>query len=366
MICSDVRDRLPEENPEILQHVHGCDACRGLRESYRLDLLLLQEGFLDLAAPKVPEEFHPPTSRSRRLIPLAAAAAMILGIFTLVLRPAPPRKKAPEPAVVGPVEQGDAEMTRRRSEALRNLADTPVRRAQVVATSTGSGMVSISIGKTGHVQEGDEFAICRRGVFIAKVVVTRAEELSAQAEVAFREAEPRLGDDVFDSVPIAPAERKAALDYLFSFRPAEEKDQARVDAGIEGLGSPDASVRKNALKDLLAQGAPARRRLEKPPSAGFPEAAKPGITEVLDRWAGLEDLLGGPGVERDLEYLASVDDPRAYDRLKRILSVVRPFSKEGFPERGSGLAPALRVWWEGNRARVLWNADADRYEEKNP
>jgi hypothetical protein len=365
MTCAEVRARLPEEDPDTLAHLRDCNACRREKEAYQEDLVLLKEGLLGLSA-AAPTEVRPAAAGNRRYLPLAAAAAMLLGILALVLRQAPSAKKV-APTELGAVEQTDPETARRRGEALRNLADLPVRRAQVVSTSEGSGYLQISAGKTSHIQEGDEFAICRKGVFIAKVVVTRVDELAASVQVAFREAEPRLGDEVFESVPIPPAERKAALDYLFSFRPAgEEKDRAALDAAILGLGSEDAALRKKSQKDLVGLGATARRLLEKRPPAGLRDEARASLKEAQDRWAELEELLGGPGVERDLEYLSTVEDPRAYERLKRILSGVRPFSKDGFPERGSGLAPALRVWWEGARARIGWNAEADRYEERNP
>lgn len=366
MTCLEVRERLPEESAELLDHVQGCDACRRLRQSYQLDLVHLREGLLGLAEAR-PREVRPPAAGSRRLLPLAAAAAMLAGILALVLRQAPPVKTQTRGVVGPPVEQVDPETSRRRGEALRSLADLPVRRAQVVGTSGESGYLMISAGQTSQVHEGDEFAICRKGVFIARVVVTRVADLQADCEVAFREGEPRLGDDVFESVPIPPAERKAALDYLFSFHAGgEEKDRAALEAALEALGSADAGVRKKAQKDLLQLGAPARRLLEHRPVAGLSPEVQASLKEVRDRWAELEDLLGGPGVERDLEYLSMVEDPRAYERLKRILSAVRPFSKDGFPERGSGLAPALRVWWEGAREKLTWNAEADQYEMRTP
>ena len=366
MTCLEVMDRLPEESADLLDHVRDCAACRRLRESYRQDLVLLQEGLRGLAeAP--PRALRPYAAGSRRLLPLAAAAAMLVGILALVLRQAPPGKSQTRAVVGPPVEQVDPETARRREEALRSLADLPVRRGQVSGTAVGSGYLQISAGKTSQVHEGDEFAICRKGVFLAKVVVTRVHDLSADCQVAFREGEPRIGDEVFESVPIPPAERKAALDYLFSFHAGgEEKDRAALDAALGALGSADAALRKKAQKELLQLGAPARRLLEHRALAGLTPELQASLKEARDRWAQLEDLLGGPGVERDLEYLSSVEDPRAYERLKRILSAVRPFSKDGFPERGSGLAPALRVWWEGARAKLTWNAEADRYEERSP
>lgn len=366
MTCLEVKDQLPEDSAELLDHVRDCDACSRLRDSYHQDLILLREGLRGLAEAQ-PKEFRPPAAGSHRLLPLGAAATVLVGILALVLRQAPPGKSQTRAGVGPPVEQVDQETARRREEALRSLADLPVRRGQVVGSSAESGYLMISAGKTSQVHEGDEFAICRKGVFIAKVVVTRVTDLSADCEVAFREGEPRLGDDVFESVPIPPAERKAALDYLFSFHAGEgEKDRAALEAALEALGSADAGVRKRGQKDLIQLGAPARRLLEHRAVAGLSPEIQASLKEARDRWAQFDDLLGGPGVERDLEYLSLVADPRAYERLKRILSAVRPFSKDGFPERGSGLAPALRVWWEGARARLTWNAEADRYEERTP
>jgi len=49
MTCLEVMDRLPEESADLLDHVRDCAACRRLRESYRQDLVLLQEGLRGLA-----------------------------------------------------------------------------------------------------------------------------------------------------------------------------------------------------------------------------------------------------------------------------------------------------------------------------
>ncbi|HEV3026242.1 MAG TPA: hypothetical protein VG457_01635 [Planctomycetota bacterium] len=364
MICGEVQKRLPEEDEEILHHTRSCEACRRLSESYGRDVLLLRQGLLDLAAETAPGP-REPRIRPRWLFPLAVAAGTFLGVLSFLLWKSPV-VKVPEPVHVDPAEQDDGEAVRRREEALRSLADSPVRRGQVVGIAEGSGYVSISAGKTSQIQVGDELTVCRRGVFVAKVVVTEVGDLQSQSQVAFRESQPRLGDDVFDTVPIPPADRKAALDYLFSFRPVEEKDRAGIEEAARGLGSEDPAVRKKSLKDLLQGGAPARVLLEKK-SAGSPdEEPRARLKEAFDRWAQLEELLGGPGAERDVEFLALVDDARAYERLKRILSAVQPFSKEGFPAPSSGLASALRVWWKGARGRILWNPTADRYEERNP
>jgi len=77
--------------------------------------------------------------------------------------------------------------------------------------------------------------------------------------------------------------------------------------------------------------------------------------------------LGGKnpgGLERDIEFLTNLDDPRAYKRLKRILSGVRPFSKSGFPEKGNGLGEYLRGWWAYHKKDVRWNVAQDAYEQK--
>jgi hypothetical protein len=62
--------------------------------------------------------------------------------------------------------------------------------------------------------------------------------------------------------------------------------------------------------------------------------------------------LGGPGLEHDVDFLATVDDPRALDRLRRILSGVSPFSKSGFPDAGPRLSDCLRGWWAYSKTRV--------------
>jgi len=366
MICSEVQKRLPveEEDEEILRHTQSCAACRRMSDAYDRDVLLLREGLLELAGETSPR-LREPRMRPRWLFPLAVAAGTFLAVLSFLIWKSP-AVKVPEPVRVDPAEQDDGEAVRRREEALRSLADSPVRRGQVVGIAEGSGYVSISAGRNSHIQIGDELTICRRGAFVAKVVVTEVGDLQLQSQVAFRESQPRLQDDVFDSVPIPPAERKAALDYLFSFRPVEEKDRAGIEEALRGLGSQDPAVRKKSLKDLLQGGAPARFLLEKPAAGSPNEELQARLKEAFDRWTQLEELLGGSGAERDVEFLALVDDVRAYERLKRILSAVRPFSKEGFPAQGSGLASTLRGWWKGARGRILWNPAADRYEERDP
>ena len=71
----------------------------------------------------------------------------------------------------------------------------------------------------------------------------------------------------------------------------------------------------------------------------------------------------GAGLEHDVEFLARLKDPRAVDRLARILATVAPFSKEGLPAAGPDLAGRMHEWWAMSKDRVRWNAAADRYEE---
>jgi hypothetical protein len=74
-------------------------------------------------------------------------------------------------------------------------------------------------------------------------------------------------------------------------------------------------------------------------------------------------LSRGAGLEQDVDFLATVPDPRALDGSGGPCRAA-PFTKAGFPEAGAGLSDHLRGWWAYSKTRVRWNAALDRFEEK--
>src|SRR5207245_200304 len=120
---------------------------------------------------------------------------------------------------------------------------------------------------------------------IGTLRVLEADESSASGRVVVATDAPRVGDAVVSGQPLRAEEKRALLDCVFSFR--------------------------------LRRG----------------NASNP-----------YDGLVRRAGLEHDVEFLARLKDPLAYDRLARILANVSPFQK-GFPPPGTDLAPQMHAWW---------------------
>ena len=70
---------------------------------------------------------------------------------------------------------------------------------------------------------------------------------------------------------------------------------------------------------------------------------------------------GNDSLERNVPLLASLDDPRAHARLKRILSQLAPFDTVGFPEKKAGFEAYLTGWFFYHLSGLRWDREADRY-----
>lgn len=158
--------------------------------------------------------------------------------------------------------------------------------------------------------------------------------------------------------------RKEFLDYLFSFRPVTADDREQVGKRIEQFSDNSIDVREEAGRRLVAMGRPAWVALKALDLDGRDEETKSRVAAALLELRGWNELVESGGLDHDLGYLARHSDARAYERLKKILSGVRPFSVDGVPERGPALDQYLRGWWDYSKSRVSWNADTDRFEPK--
>jgi hypothetical protein len=364
MTCDEVAGRLPDETPEILEHLAACPACRSRRDAYARDGELLAAGLRRIARGRpsaVPAVLargparDPGVSPPRRLVPFAAAAAMLLGVFALVVAPgnrptAPPSPDSEEAAWPEGPEKLDFVVA----------GDNPLW-GQVIAVGDApgdGGTVGVSCGTIDRVAAGQAFTIYRWSdageVEVGKLYIDRVEETWSSGRVKNLKLDPRVGDFVVADRLLREDEKAALLAYLFSFRPLEPRDEARVRALLARLPG------ENAARELAALGAPARIALER---MGLDPELRARAQEALAGTEKLDRRVRGGGLDHDVEFLARLGGPRAAARLRRILAGVRPFSREGFPPPGPGRAAFLHDWWAGAKDRVRWNAALDRFEE---
>jgi hypothetical protein len=247
---------------------------------------------------------------------------------------------------------------------LKHLFSPIQKRAVVSAVANEIGLVVISIGKDAGVAEGSEFELHRRDECVARIIVDRADRKWSAGKVTLRKSDPKVGDDVCSESPLTPEQGKALLEYAFAFRPLKDEDQARIAAVLVELESDEIAVRERASKELVRMGGPASVVLRSLDLAPMGVEARARVEDVLKEFDRYNRLIQSPGLERDLEFLAVVDDPRGYERLKRILSGVRPFSSAGFPEKTAELAQYMAGWWAYSKDRVRWNPRNDRFEER--
>ncbi len=313
MRCEEVVERLPDEGPEIDAHLAGCASCRTLAESYERDGELLAEGLRAAAgepalAAAVAGRLARTEAPRRRFIPLAAAAAVLAGVLALILvsqRRDDPAQPAPANTLSKPsllVIHGENE------DDLQIIPTDRVLWAQVVGVDENRRVV-ISAGASDALAVDQKLTVYRRiqGGYsqVGTLRLHEVAESSSTGRVAELRQTPRAGDLVVSGQPLDAPERKALLEYVLSFR-------------LRGVNE-----------------------------------ANP-----YDR------LVRGAGLEHDVEFLARLKDPRAVDRLARILANVAPFAKEGFPAAAPDLAGRMHEWWAASKETVRWNVETDCYVHK--
>ncbi len=326
MTCDEAAERLPDDAPETAEHLAGCGACRELEEDYRRDGELLAAGLRTLAGRRAP-------SRPWRFVPVAAAAALLLGILALLVRPAVeavpaegPEEDLPEPLLAS----GDP------------LWGT------VIAWDPAQGTAAVSAGADDQVARDQVFTLYRRGgaaeTEVGTLVIDRVEPGWSSGRLRDRRADPRVGDFFVSERLLTPEERARALDYLFTCRPLPA---AEIRALVSRLGSDD-----RAAAELVAMGAPVRVFLE---SGGADLATQVRVREAIAEADDLDRRVRQSGLDHDVELLARLRDPRARGRLRAILSGVRAVPPPG---------PRLHDWWQASKDRLRWNPGLDRFEEK--
>lgn len=235
---------------------------------------------------------------------------------------------------------------------------------KITAVAEEIGLAVISAGKDDGIMEGDGCQVYRGAEFVASMVVDRVDRKWSAGKVVLKKPNPRVGDDVFFGGAFTVERKKALYDYAFSFHPVTEEERARVTAAIAELENEEIGAREKAVLDLRSRGAVAVSVLRGLDAAGMSSEARARVQDVLRDLGEFDRLLQSPGLERDVEFLLVVDDPRGYERLKRILSGVPPFASAGFPEKGACFALYLSGWWAYSKDRVRWNPGLDRFEPK--
>lgn len=318
MRCEEVVERLPDESPDVAEHLRGCAPCRAEDEAYARDGQLLALGLRAaagepaLGAPVAARLLETPSAR-RRIVPLAAAAAMLVGVLAIIFasrRGDDPTKGHPAPATPADTQLQKPSLLVIHGEAEDDLQIIPTDRvlwAQVVGIDENR-LVQVSAGASDALEIDQKLTVYRRiqGGYseVGTLRLLRIAESTASGRLVEAKLAPRAGDVVVAGRPLGADDRKAVLEYILSFR-------------LRGANA----------------------------------------SSPYDR------LVRGAGLEHDVEFLARLKDPRAHDRLARILANVAPFAKEGFPAAGSDLAGRMHEWWATSKDRVRWNAEADRFEE---
>jgi hypothetical protein len=151
-----------------------------------------------------------------------------------------------------------------------------------------------------------------------------------------------------------PRRREGFLDFLFSHRAVTDEDRRAVARMVEKLGDDDVRTRERATAALVAHGFPALmilRKREVPPGDAEVRARLRLVLRSLER---LDALCRAGGWERNVPYLASLEDARAVRRLEWILADVVD-REEVVPW------DSIREWWTEVATRVRWDPEADRF-----
>jgi hypothetical protein len=317
MRCEDAALRLPEESSEVADHLRGCAACRALAAAYDRDLdrlvagLRTQAGTESLRARVLGSlPARPSRAGARRIVPLAVAAAIMVGILALLFVPTPrgngrtgelarPANPLDKPALL--VIHGETEGD------LQIIPTDRVVSGQVVSMEK-DGRVTVSVGSSDALSGEEALAVYRRihGGYaeVGMLHLVEIGESISRGRMVDPGRSPQAGDLVVLGQPLKAEEKRALLEYVLSFR-------------LRGANE-----------------------------------ASP-----------YDPLVRRAGLEHDVEFLSRLTDPRAYDRLARILSGVAPFNREGLPPAGPELAARMHEWWASAKDRVRWDAGLDSYLE---
>lgn len=183
------------------------------------------------------------------------------------------------------------------------------------------------------------------------LVVDDVQQAVSAGRLSEKFLEPAAGDFALADRLLDAQEKAAVLDHLFSFRPV---DEARVLDALRRLESLDLTVRASGRRDLLAGGGAARvilDRLDLEPTLAIR------AREALRESDRIDRIVRDAGLERDVEFLSRLRDPRAHARLRAILEGVI-----AVPSPGPDFADRLHEPWMSIKPRVRWNPDRDRYE----
>ncbi|HEX7896699.1 MAG TPA: hypothetical protein VF950_03010 [Planctomycetota bacterium] len=321
MICDEILATSDE-------HVRGCAACRAEQELFERDGRELAAALLRAASP---------ARRFGGWIPFAAAAALLVSLLALAFVPVPPVERA-QPA-----------------DALQFLVSRENALWGQVLAVDDAGRVAVSVGLRDGVQPRQALTLYRRTadgeVEVGTLVVDDVQQAVSAGRLSEKLLDPAAGDFALADRLLDAAEKAAVLDHLFSFRPLA--DESKVLDALHRLESQD--LRDSGRRDLLAGGGATRvvlERLDLPPTLLIRAREALSETDRVDR------LVRDAGLQKDVDFLSRLRDPRAYARLKAILGDVLPI----FPAPGPGLADRLHEPWMSIQSRVRWNPDRDRYE----
>ncbi len=159
----------------------------------------------------------------------------------------------------------------------------------------------------------------------------------------------------------------ALIDYILSYAPASDAARAAAEKRLRELlprlDSDDPDAREDAHSQIVHMGRGAHDVLKT--LAWEAKTADGGarVKEIVTQFDAARAATDPTGLQRDVLFLAQIDDPRARERLKRILGGVRPFDTDGMPE-GAGAADYLCGWWAWAQHRVTWDAAKDAYVRK--
>jgi hypothetical protein len=324
LTCPETEERLPDEGAEVAEHLRACLSCRRLAESYREDARRLREGLRGLSDqagwnPALQARLVDratkaagaglPLRRGRRFFPIAAALAMLAVALAVVLTSGktpspflshPSKEPLPKPRLLVIHGTGEA--------GLEIIRTDRVVWGQVLAVDPKAGALSVSSGRNDGAEAGQELRIYRQtpGGYseIGVMRIARADEALSSGWIVDSKVEPRAGDVAVLGQPLGGQEKRELLDRLLSEAPGDTAQANAYDA-----------------------------------------------------------LIRGAGLERDVEFLARLNDPRAARRLARILGQVSPFSTRGLPPAGPDLAARMHDWWADSKDRVRWDEKEDRYIE---
>ena len=329
MTCADVLERLPDDGA-VSEHLAGCPSCRAEQALYD------QDG-RDLAAAL--RSTANDSNRLNRSGPLVAAAAALFAVLLglAMFRPAPPARISP---AADPLE-----FLVSRENALWG---------QVLAFDPESGDVAGSVGLRDGVVARQALTLYRRTaegeVEVGVLEVDRVQHAVSAGRLVERRLDPAPGDFALADRLLDAAEKAAVLDHLFSFRPVTDADRRAVLAALARLGDPDLSVREAARSELLAGGGAVRAAIDALEHSGLDLALRIRAREALEEADGVDRIVRGPGLERDVDFLTRLRDPRGAERARAIL--------------GGLVAPDadLHDAWSALRSRVRWNPELDRWE----